>query len=60
MDYEVIWSNILDAKDEGDAVREAMGMLQDPENTATFFRVINLKTHQETFRDFEEDLKKNE
>ncbi len=50
--YKVTWTDIIEAEDVNDAVRQADGMLQDPDNICTFWRVENLETEVEVFCDF--------
>jgi len=52
-EYEVVWSMVLQANDEIDAVTQAIDMLQDPQNTATFLRVTDINTGKTSIRDYE-------
>jgi hypothetical protein len=56
--YTVEWSIHLEAESVEDAVRQAWGILQDPESTATYFRVTGVEGEKEVnvFKDFAEIL----
>ena len=54
--FTVIWATRYDAEDENDAVIQAFGEMQDPNTTATYFRVINEDKQTEIFADFQEIL----
>lgn len=52
--YTVEWTINLSAESVEDAVRQAWGILRDPESTATYFRVKGVEGGKEVnvFRDF--------
>ena len=52
-EFTVAWSIQIDAEDDIDAVKQVIGMMQDPWNTATYFRVDNHETGETTIKDYE-------
>lgn len=60
--YTVEWSIDLEAESVEDAVRQAWGTLQDPESTATYFRVTGVEGEKEVnvFKDFADVLDEEE
>lgn len=54
--YTVEWTIQITADDPADAVRQAWGVMQDPESSATYFRVTEENAQEGIFRDFAADL----
>ena len=51
--FSIQWDIIIDAEDKEDAAKQAFGMMQDPQNTATFLRITNHETLETSLEDYE-------
>jgi hypothetical protein len=55
-EFTVEWSIVVNAETKEEAVQICQGMLEDPDNTATYFRTINHDTGESTIEDYEQLL----